>query len=200
MFMFLLVLIYAVPIYFVFTRRKTAEMTPRSPHMILMYLIYLLTDSLGNTILFSIDTSENTKQFYVCYIGVFCTVVCQFGIMTTVFLRMFRIYSVFSAYEDYLKWQKENILKDVYPVGSPIAKNKHLSQLSDDSPRFKHLTTHSSSSMQRSTNQNKEKNLESDSSLNSIRQDTFESENLGRSGNTSDSILNRSDRERRMED
>lgn len=102
--MLILVAIYAVPIYFVFTRRHTAEMTPRSPHMILIYLVYLLFDSLGNTILFSIDTSINPNQFFVCYIGVFCTVICQFGIMTTVFLRMFRIYSVFSAYEDYLKW------------------------------------------------------------------------------------------------
>ena len=85
-------------------------MTPRSPHMIIMYLGYLMLDGIMNTYLFTIDPSIKTSL--VCYIGVFCTVICQFGIMATVFLRMYRIYSVFSAYEEYLKWQKQDILKE----------------------------------------------------------------------------------------
>ena len=58
-FMGILVILYAYPIYFVYTRRQTSEMTPRSPHMILMFLVYILLDSLGNTYLFSVRTGPN---------------------------------------------------------------------------------------------------------------------------------------------
>lgn len=99
-FMAMIVVLYAIPIYKVYKRRNSPEMTPRSPHLILMYLGYLLLDSLMNTYLFSINPAM--KTVLICYTGVFCTVICQFGIMATVFLRMYRIYAVFSAYEEYL--------------------------------------------------------------------------------------------------
>ena len=101
-FMTMLLVLYATLIYKVYIRRNTPEMTPRSPHMIIIFLMYLMLDGLGNTYLFSIDPSKKTLR--VCYLGVFCTVFCQFGIMATVYLRMYRIYAVFSAYEEYLEW------------------------------------------------------------------------------------------------
>ena len=97
-----LVILYSVPIYKVYTRKTSPEMTPRSPHMIIMYLAFLMLDSIFNTYLFSIE--QDSRPVLVCYLGVFCTIVCQFGIMLMVFLRMYRIYAVFSSYEEYLKW------------------------------------------------------------------------------------------------
>lgn len=72
--MVVLFVLYAIPIYKVYVRKTSPEMTPRSPHMILMYLCYLLLDSIGNTYLFTIDPNE--KTVLVCYLGVFCTVIC----------------------------------------------------------------------------------------------------------------------------
>jgi hypothetical protein len=72
--MILVVVLYTIPIYKVFKWRNSPEMTPRSPHMIIMYLGYLMLDGVGNTYLFSIDPTS--KTILVCYIGVFCTVVC----------------------------------------------------------------------------------------------------------------------------
>jgi hypothetical protein len=74
MFMTMLVILYVVLIYKVYVRRNMPEMTPRSPHMIIIFLAYLLLDGLGNTYLFSIDPREKTEK--VCYLGVFCTVIC----------------------------------------------------------------------------------------------------------------------------
>ena len=134
-----LVVLYAIPVYKVYVRKTSPEMTPRSPHMIIMYLCYLMLDSIVNTYLFAIN--PGSKTVLVCYLGVFCTVICQFGIMLMVFLRMYRIYSVFSSYEEYLKWQKLNILNDVN--GQPT----RLRQTATDSPKFKHLSPKSNQSV-----------------------------------------------------
>lgn len=124
-------IVYSIPIVKVYRRKTSPEMTPRSPNMIIIYLCFLLLDSLMNTYLFALNKPQ-CRTILVCYLGVFCTVVCQFGIMTMVFLRMFRIYSVFSAYEDYLKWQKLNILND------PSIQVER--QTATDYLKFQHLT------------------------------------------------------------
>jgi hypothetical protein len=79
-------------------------MTPRSPLMIIFSIVFLASDAIGNTILFSLK--QNVNPWYACLSGVFITVVCQFGLMMMIFLRMFRIYKVFSVFEEYLSWQK----------------------------------------------------------------------------------------------
>lgn len=53
--MTILFLLYTILIYKVYVRRKMPEMTPRSPHMIIIFLMYLMLDGLGNTYLFSIN-------------------------------------------------------------------------------------------------------------------------------------------------
>lgn len=103
--------VYTVPICFIWHNRKTQEMTPRSPYMTMLALGYLLFDSAGNTYLFSVRPAS-ARSTQVCYLGVVITVICQFGFMAMCFLRMYRIYSVFSAYENYLKWNKKNLLSD----------------------------------------------------------------------------------------
>lgn len=69
-----LVVIFCVPIGVLWTRRNTFEMQPRSPYMILISLVYLMFDVIGNTCLFSIDPSNNNLS--VCYTGVIITVIC----------------------------------------------------------------------------------------------------------------------------
>lgn len=144
--MIVLVIVYSIPLVKVYKRRNTAEMTPRSPKLILMYLGYLMLDSLMNTILFSINPAQKTAL--VCFIGVFCTVICQFGIMTTVFLRMYRIYAVFSAYELYLTLQKQDLLKED-PAESAAWRQKMKRKTGDvELPKFNSYTPDTSFSAQ----------------------------------------------------
>ena len=68
--------------------------------MLMLGLVYLMFDVMGNTILFSFNPAIDKVS--VCYMGVIITVVCQFGFLSMVFIRMYRVYAVFSAYEVYL--------------------------------------------------------------------------------------------------
>lgn len=67
-------IVYGVPITLLWLKRNTAEMTPRSPMMTLLGMVYLLFDSLGNTWLFSMD--PQTKSTMTCDLGIIITVVC----------------------------------------------------------------------------------------------------------------------------
>ena len=69
------IVLYSIPIYKVYVRKTSPEMTPRSPNMITIYLCFLLLDSIMNTYLFAINDPQD-KTVLVCYLGVFCTVVC----------------------------------------------------------------------------------------------------------------------------
>ena len=99
-YMMFIAVVYLIPIILLFKRRKTPEMQPRSPYMTLLGLVYLMLDSLGNTYLFAIDPAK--RQEHVCYMGVLLTVTCQCGFLAMVVIRMYRIFSVYSAYEEYL--------------------------------------------------------------------------------------------------
>lgn len=120
------------------------DLKPRSPMLILFLLGFLLLDCIGNTVLFSINPNEH--QQLVCWLGIFITVICEFGIMLVLYLRMYRINKVFTEYESYLQTQKKTILlntsvklpklsllssgKSRPPVESrsPVVKSKHKSQ------------------------------------------------------------------------
>ena len=120
------------------------DLKPRSPMLILFLLGFLLLDCIGNTVLFSIDPNEYPQL--VCWLGIFITVICEFGIMLVLYLRMYRINKVFTEYESYLQTQKKTILLNTSlklpklsllssenispPVEnrSPFVKGKHQSQ------------------------------------------------------------------------
>ena len=120
------------------------DLKPRSPMLILFLLGFLLLDCIGNTVLFSIDPNEYPQL--VCWLGIFITVICEFGIMLVLYLRMYRINKVFTEYETYLQTQKKTILINTSvklpklsllssennrpPVESrsPVIKGKHQSQ------------------------------------------------------------------------
>jgi|688.fasta_scaffold690479_2 hypothetical protein len=73
-------------------------------------MTFLLVDSVGNTVLFSTDTT--LKPYSICWMGIFITVICEFGIMLMIYLRMYRINKVFIEYEVYLEKNKQHLLLD----------------------------------------------------------------------------------------
>lgn len=114
------------------------DLKPRSPMLILFLLGFLLLDCIGNTVLFSIDPNEYPQL--VCWLGIFITVICEFGIMLVLYLRMYRINKVFTEYETYLQTQKKTILINTSVklpklslsssenIRPPVVKGKHQSQ------------------------------------------------------------------------
>ena len=58
--------------------------------------------------------------------------------MATVYLRMYRIYAVFSAYEEYLQWQKKDILKEKKLTGWKQKMKRGTAEL--DAPKFNHIS------------------------------------------------------------
>lgn len=67
----LILALYSIPLFIIWKKRKTQELTPRSPYMTMLSLIYLMFDSVGNTILFSIKRDK-----IACFIGIIITVTC----------------------------------------------------------------------------------------------------------------------------
>lgn len=78
--------------------------------MTLIGMVYLMLDSIGNTFLFSFD--PQSRSTITCDLGVIITVTCQFGFLSMIFMRMYRINSVFSAYEAYLKFSKQQVMAE----------------------------------------------------------------------------------------
>ena len=136
--------------------------------LILFLLAFLLVDVVGNTVLFSINPVEYPQL--VCWLGIFITVICEFGIMLVLYLRMYRINKVFTEYETYLQKQKEVILANTSVIvtppkspklllgsaanQSPIVKSKHQSeQINLQSKVFnEHLRRNSESSSRKEVN------------------------------------------------
>lgn len=91
--------------------------------------------------------------------------------MATVYLRMYRIYAVFSAYEDYLKWQKEDILKEKKLTGWKRKMQRSTAEF--EAPKFNHISQddsfNQSSHQLRVSGGNllETSNIESNSSINS---------------------------------
>ena len=107
--------------------------------LILFLLAFLLVDVVGNTVLFSINPVEYPQV--VCWLGIFITVICEFGIMLVLYLRMYRINKVFTEYETYLQKvilantsvivtppKSPKLLLGSAANQSPIVKSKHQSE------------------------------------------------------------------------
>lgn len=106
-----LIVWFALPLVYLIRRWDQPNVTPRSPIMIALSLTYLFLDAAGNTVLFALDPLKHEET--ICWLGVMITLICQFGLMEVTFLRMFRIYKVFSEYESYLLWQKQQLADEV---------------------------------------------------------------------------------------
>lgn len=59
-----------------------------------------MLDTVGNTVLFSEDPS--TRLNSICVLGVVITVTCQFGFLSMLFIRMYRVQAVAYATQNYL--------------------------------------------------------------------------------------------------
>jgi hypothetical protein len=113
----IVVFLYSIPMLITFKKRKDAELMPRSPIMTLLCMLYLMIDTVGNIVIFSLAQNDSNAS---CYMGDLITVICQFGFMSLLFIRMYRIKSVFVSYEEYLKWQKELILSTEQNLNATI--------------------------------------------------------------------------------
>ena len=107
-FIAIITILFSTPVVVILLKWHEPDLKPRSPMLILFLLGFLLLDCIGNTVLFSIDPNEYPQL--VCWLGIFITVICEFGIMLVLYLRMYRINKVFTEYESYLQTQKKTIL------------------------------------------------------------------------------------------
>ena len=129
-FIVLIIVAYCVPATVIYLKWHDPDLRPRSPVLILFLLGFLLLDLVGNTVLFSINPDKKPKL--VCWLGIFITVICEFGIMLVLYLRMYRINKVFTEYETYLEAQKEAML-----LSSSVSPKLSKSSISDKSFEIK---------------------------------------------------------------
>jgi hypothetical protein len=129
--------IFIITMGVIVLRWHEPDLKPRSPMLILFLLAFLLIDVVGNTVLFSINPVEYPQV--VCWLGIFITVICEFGIMLVLYLRMYRINKVFTEYETYLHTQKEAILDNasVLSTTPPRSPKPLLGSLSNQTPIVK---------------------------------------------------------------
>ena len=82
--------------YFAYIRDEIAFKT-RSPKLITIGFIFLYMDSIGNTVIFA-SKHDYESWHSTCNTSIIDTVLFFFGILLVYFLRMYRIYRVFSCY------------------------------------------------------------------------------------------------------
>lgn len=63
----------------------------------------LMLDATFNTWIFAMDPKSEDTQFWMCFMGVWTTMVINVPVLTTMYLRVFRLKRVFQLYENYLK-------------------------------------------------------------------------------------------------
>jgi hypothetical protein len=94
----LLVILYTVPIYYMWTNRKQVSFRTRSPKMIILAFIYMMLNSVLNTIWMTKQQNVSSPLTFQCDLGIVISVCCMLGLMSVYFTRMWRVYKVFSLY------------------------------------------------------------------------------------------------------
>lgn len=79
-------------------------MKARSPKLVLLGVVFLCGDCVGNAIIFW-GSSAKTTWRSTCLISIITTVVFFYGIMMVYYLRMYRIEQVYLFYKDDLSNQ-----------------------------------------------------------------------------------------------
>ena len=94
----MLVILYTVPIYYMWTNRKQVSFRTRSPKMIILAFIYMMLNSVLNTIWMTKQQNVSSPWTFQCDLGIVISVCCMLGLMSVYFTRMWRVYKVFSLY------------------------------------------------------------------------------------------------------
>ena len=108
-FITLIAVIYIIPLIYVWKSRKVAVTRARSPLTTLICITLIMLDSIFNTCIFSIDLNSShydesesnilmRKKKFTCLLGVWVTTILYLPILLTMYLRIYRIKSVFEVY------------------------------------------------------------------------------------------------------
>jgi hypothetical protein len=99
------IVVYSVPIVWIFSNRKKGSFRTRSPRIITVGLALMMLDSVLNTIWMTRPAVVGTPWVAQCDLSIFITVFVFFSIMVMYFARMWRVYKVFSLYQQFLDLQ-----------------------------------------------------------------------------------------------
>ena len=107
----LLAIIYACCIVYIFVKKNAYSSTKaRSPYTTMICFFLLLLDSVSNTFIFSSnfevyhdDHEYQRKRRFVCWAGVWVTMMIFIPILYTMYIRVYRVRKVFELYEEYLR-------------------------------------------------------------------------------------------------
>ena len=87
-----------------FQARQKIWMKARSPKLVLLSVLFLYLDIIGNTFIFSGKNGQKTWKF-TCNLSIVTTTVFFYGILMVYFLRMYRIEQVCIFYKEDLRYQ-----------------------------------------------------------------------------------------------
>ena len=96
---------------YIFVKKNAYSSTKaRSPYTTMICFFLLLLDSVSNTFIFSSnfevyhDEQEyQRKRRFVCWAGVWVTMMIFIPILYTMYIRVYRVRKVFELYEEYLR-------------------------------------------------------------------------------------------------
>lgn len=102
-------MVFGIPMAYIFINRHKASFRTRSPKLIIVCFLMMMLDCILNTVMMSKPKKLFSKYTFQCDTGIFITVVVFFGLMSIYFTRMWRVYMVFSLYQDYLRDQNKEL-------------------------------------------------------------------------------------------
>ena len=125
-----LAVVYLMPVFYVFSKRNVAETSARSPVTTTLCILFIMIDSIFNTIIFSIDTNSTAKAELKCLLGVWVTMLVMIPILLTMYLRIYRVKRVFELYEKFL----QKTAKRQGSIYSTIGMSTSYAKLRSNSP------------------------------------------------------------------
>ena len=101
--MIFLVLVYSLPVLYVYTRRNFVETRARSPITTTLCIFFIMLDSIFNTWIFSIEIHSVADAQLKCLLGVWVTMLLMIPIELSMYIRIYRVKRVFELYEKFLE-------------------------------------------------------------------------------------------------
>ena len=107
----LLIVLYTSCILYVFFKKNAYSSTrARSPYTTMICLFLICLDGISNTFIFSANLEKtqgkdeyHSKRRFVCWAGVWVTMMIFIPILYTMYIKVYRVRKVFELYEKYLR-------------------------------------------------------------------------------------------------
>ena len=106
----------------------------RSPLTATLSQLFLVTDTITNTLIFS-GAYLGNQYHWQCDLGIIATVVGQFGFIITIAVRIYRVSKVYNEYLRYLKDQRAELSKPIQDHTSEFVMERAYSPMSDENIR-----------------------------------------------------------------